>query len=115
MFAAQQKLDNVIAFTDYNKMQIDGNLDDVCSIAPLADKWRAFGWNTIEVEDGHNLDAIDAAIVSAKASDKPSMIILHTVKGKGVSFIEEMGFGNHSIPMTAEIMEKALAEVRGTN
>ena len=115
MFAAQQKLDNMIAFTDYNNMQIDGNVSDICDIAPLAEKWKAFGWNTIEVENGHDVDAIDKAIVAAKSADKPSMIILKTVKGKGVKFIEEMGFGNHSIPMTKEVMEQALAEVRGTN
>lgn len=115
MFAAQQKLNNVIAFTDYNNMQIDGNVSDICDIAPLAEKWKAFGWNTIEVENGHDVDAIDKAIVAAKSADKPSMIILKTVKGKGVKFIEEMGFGNHSIPMTKEVMEQALAEVRGTN
>lgn len=113
MFAAQQKLDNVIAFTDYNNMQIDGNLSDICDLAPLAEKWRAFGWHTIEI-DGHDLDAIDAAIAEGKTADKPTMIILKTIKGKGVTFIEEMGFGNHSIPMPADVMERALAEVRGT-
>ena len=76
-------------------------------------KWRAFGWHTIELEDGHDIAAIDAAITEAKQADKPSMIILNTVKGKGVKFIEEMGFGNHSIPMTKEQMEAAIAEIRG--
>lgn len=112
MFAAQQKLDNVIAFTDYNGMQIDGDLPDICALEPLADKWKAFGWDTQEI-DGHDLAAIDRAITNAKQSDKPSMIILKTVKGKGVSFIEKLGFGNHSIPMTKEQMEQALAEVKG--
>ncbi len=113
MFASQHKLDNVIAFTDYNRMQIDGDLEDICSLEPLADKWTAFGWNTIEVADGNDVDQIDRAIAQAKQADKPSMIILHTVKGKGVKFIEEMGFGNHSIPMTREQMEAAIAEVKG--
>lgn len=112
MFAAQQKLDNVIAFTDYNRMQIDGDLPDICDLSSLADKWAAFGWDTVEI-DGHDLEAIDHAITNAKKSDRPSMIILDTVKGKGVKFIEEMGFGNHSIPMTQEQMESALAEVKG--
>lgn len=112
MFAAQQKLDNVIAFTDYNHMQIDGDLSDICDLSSLADKWTAFGWNTVEI-DGHDLEAIDRAITDAKKSDRPSMIILDTVKGKGVKFIEDMGFGNHSIPMTAEEMKLALAEVKG--
>ena len=69
--------------------------------------------HTIELEDGHDIAAIDAAITEAKQADKPSMIILNTVKGKGVKFIEEMGFGNHSIPMTKEQMEAAIAEIRG--
>ena len=112
MFGAQQKLNNVIAFTDYNNMQIDGDLNDICDLSPLADKWKAFGWNTVEI-DGHDLKAIDCAITEAKKSEKPSMIILNTVKGKGVTFIEEMGFGNHSIPMTKEQMDLALAEVKG--
>lgn len=112
MFAAHQNLNNVIAFTDYNRMQIDGDIPDICDLSSLADKWSAFGWNTVEI-DGHDLDAIDRAITDAKNSDRPSMIILDTVKGKGVKFIEEMGFGNHSIPMTKEQMESALAEVKG--
>ena len=112
MFAAQQKLHNVIAFTDYNNMQIDGDVDEICDIAPLADKWRAFGWDTVEI-DGHDLKAIDEAICNAKKTDKPSMIILDTIKGKGVKFIEDMGYENHSITMTPEITERALAEVRG--
>lgn len=112
MFAAQQKLNNVVAFTDYNRMQIDGDLPDICDLSPLADKWTAFGWDTVEI-DGHDLEAIDRAITNAKKSDRPSMIVLDTVKGKGVKFIEELGFGNHSIPMTKEQMEAALAEVKG--
>lgn len=112
MFAAQQKLDNVIAFTDYNQMQIDGDVPDICDLSSLKDKWTSFGWNTVEI-DGHDLEAIDRAVTEAKKSDRPSMIILDTVKGKGVKFIEEMGFGNHSIPMTKEQMEAALAEVKG--
>ncbi len=113
MFGAQQKLNNVIAFTDYNNMQIDGNVSDICDLPNLGDRWRSFGWNTIEVENGHDLEAIDTAIAQAKKADKPSMIILKTIKGKGVQFIEKMGFANHSIPMTKEQMEAAIAEIRG--
>ncbi len=113
MFGAQQNLSNVIAFTDYNNMQIDGDVSDICSLGDLAGKWRAFGWHTIEVENGHDLQAIDAAITQAKAADKPSMILLKTVKGKGVKFIEELGFGNHSIPMSKEQTDAAIAEIQG--
>ncbi len=113
MFAAQHKLNNVIAFTDYNKLQLDGPISEICDIAPLDEKWRAFGWNVVVVDDGHNCDEIDAAINLAKRSDKPSMIILNTVKGKGISFAENAGVANHSMPITQEMMEQGLAELGG--
>lgn len=113
MFAAHHKLDNVIAFTDYNKFQLDGSISEICEIAPLDEKWRAFGWNVIVVKDGHDCEEIDAAIAMAKTSDKPSMIILNTKKGKGISFAENAGAGNHSMPITPEMMTQALAELGG--
>lgn len=113
MFAAHHKLDNVIAFTDYNKLQLDGFIDDICSIDPLDEKWRAFGWNVIVVEDGNDCEQIDQAIIAAKAADKPSMIILHTVKGKGVSFAESAGIGNHSMPISKEQMDAGILELGG--
>lgn len=113
MFAAQQKLDNVIAFTDYNKMQIDGTIDEICGLDPLDDKWRAFGWNVIVVEDGNDVNQIDDAINCAKHSSKPSMIILNTVKGKGISFVEKAGVANHSMPISKEEMEAGLADLGG--
>lgn len=113
MFAAHQKLDNVIAFTDYNKLQLDGRIEDICDIAPLDEKWKAFGWNTIMVEDGNDCDQIDRAITEAKLSDKPSMIILNTVKGKGIRFAEEAGTSNHSMPISRELLDQALAELEG--
>ena len=113
MFAAQQKLDNVIAFTDYNKMQIDGTIDEICGLDPLDEKWRAFGWNVIVVEDGNDVEQIDDAINCAKHSSKPSMIILNTIKGKGISFVEKAGVANHSMPISKEEMEAGLAELGG--
>ncbi len=113
MFASQHKLDNLIAFTDYNKLQLDGRIEDICDIAPLDDKWRAFGFNVIVVKDGHNCDEIDAAISLAKFSDKPSMIILNTIKGKGVSFAEKAGIENHSMSVTKEMMQEGLRELEG--
>lgn len=113
MFAAQHELDNVIAFTDYNKLQLDGEVSEICDIAPLDDKWRAFGWNVLVVDDGHDCEAIDAAITSAKSSQKPSMIILNTVKGKGISFAEAAGTSNHSMQVAPETMAAGLAELRG--
>jgi transketolase len=116
MFAAAKKLDNLVCFTDYNKLQIDDSVANVCDIAPLADKWRAFGWNVIEVENGNDAEAIRDAIRAAKAnrgSGKPTQVILHTVKGCGVSFIEAAGVANHNMNLSAEQTEAALREVEG--
>lgn len=87
MTAAHYKLGNVIAFLDYNKMQIDGANDDVMTVKPVDKKFKAFGWN-VQVVDGHNFDEIIEAIEKAKKSRKPNMIIANTIKGKGISFME---------------------------
>ena len=116
MFAAAKGLDNLIGMTDYNKLQIDGPVDQVNAVSPLADKWRAFGWNVIEVAQGNDPYAVRDALQTAKksrGSGKPSMLILDTVKGCGVSFIEEKGAGNHNMSISREDMEKAIAEIRG--
>ena len=85
MFAAHHKLDNLIAFTDYNRAQISGTTDEIMCLEPLADKWRAFGFHVAEVHDGNNIRLILQRIEQAKMiTGKPKMIILHTVKGKGV-------------------------------
>lgn len=113
MLAANKKLDNLTAFTDFNHMQIDGTTDEINSLEPLDKKWEAFGWNTITV-DGHDVEEIDKAIIKAKAEKtKPTMIILNTVKGKGVSFVEAAKVGCHSMPMSCEQCEAAIAEIRG--
>ncbi|MDF2521995.1 MAG: transketolase, beta subunit [Clostridia bacterium] len=112
MAAAHFKLNNLIAFSDNNRMQIDGNTDDVISVAPLEEKWTSFGWNVQSI-DGHDIEAIYNAIEKAKTSvDKPSMIILNTIKGKGVSFIEAMGAANHSMPVSEEDRIRALEELK---
>ena len=113
MWAHQQRLDNLIAFTDYNKMQIDGTVAEVCDLEPLDDKWRAFGWHVIVVKDGNDLDEIDQAITEAKGVvGAPTMIILNTVKGKGVSIAEAKGVGSHSFTVTPEEVEAACDEIR---
>jgi transketolase len=113
MLAAHRKLDNLIAFTDYNKMQLDGKVSDVMGLEPLADKWRAFGWEVWET-DGHDIAALDKAIRAAKAArGKPCMIIAHTVKGKGVSFIEAAWKNNHYVPMSPQERVMALEELGG--
>lgn len=111
MFASHKKLSNLIAFTDYNKLQLDGKTEDICSIEPLADKWRAFGWNVIEVKNGNSCEEIDEAITLAKSSNLPTMIILHTVKGHGISFAENAGVKNHSMTVSKEMFEQGLKEL----
>ena len=112
MLGAQKKLDNLIAFTDKNNMQLDGYTDDINSLGDLKAKWRAFGWYTQEI-DGHDCEAISAAIDRAKAKKgKPSMIILDTIKGKGVSFAEAAGSACHSMSLPKENVEAALAELQ---
>ena len=116
MFAAAKKLDNLIAFTDYNKLQIDGPVSEVNDIAPLAEKWAAFGWNVIDVEDGNDVDQVSAAVQHAKlgrGSEKPTMVILNTKKGCGVKWIEDLGAGNHNCNVTEEQAAAAIAEIRG--
>ncbi len=112
MTAAQYKLDNLIVFLDYNKCQIDGTVADINDLIDPVAKWSAFGFNTWRV-DGHDVCAISEAISLAKSTSngKPSMIVLDTIKGKGVSFVEAAGYGNHNMPMTANQMAAALAEL----
>lgn len=88
MFAHHYKLDNLVAYVDNNGLQIDGSIDEVMSPNPITDKFRAFGWNVLEI-DGNDMDEIDAAYTIAKATKgKPTVIIGHSIKGKGVSFME---------------------------
>ena len=108
MSAAMFGLSNLVAFTDYNKMQIDGHIDDVMKTDRLADRWTSFGWFTQQV-DGHDFEALDTAIQAAvQEPSRPSMIIADTVKGKGVSFCEG-DFKNHNMPVTAEQAAEAIA------
>lgn len=88
MFAGHKKLDNLIAVTDYNKLQIDGFTDDVLTLEPLAEKWRAFNWHVLEM-DGHDWDDIHATFERARLfKDKPVMIIAHTVKARDCGAVE---------------------------
>ena len=115
MFAAAKHLDNLIAFTDYNKLQIDGTVAEVNDIAPLSEKWAAFGWNVIDVEDGNDIDEVSAAVGHAKlgvGGGKPTMVILNTKKGCGVKWIEDLGAGNHNTNLTAEQAEAAVRALR---
>lgn len=112
MAAAQYKLDNLTAFVDYNGLQIDGPCKEVMSAEPIADKFVAFGWNVLEV-DGHSFEELIDAIEKAKTvKGKPTMIVCKTVKGKGVSFMENQ-VGWHGNAPSMEQCEQALKEIGG--
>ena len=107
MYAGSQKVNNLIAFTDCNKKQIDGYLDEINSLEPIGNKWQAFGWYVQRI-DGHDFSQILQAVRNAQAHKQgPSMIILDTVKGKGVAFAE----GVHSMAVTAENVRDAIQEL----
>ena len=90
MAAAHYKCDNLCAILDYNGFQIDGRVSDVMSLHPLPEKWRGFGWHVIEV-DGHNMAGLHKAFETAKKiKESPTILIAKTIKGKGVSFMENV-------------------------
>lgn len=111
MAAAHFKINNLIAIVDYNRVQLDGTVDEIMEVEPLADKWRAFNWEVLQV-DGHNLNEIlpilDQAIELSKQG--PVVIIARTVKGKGVSFMEGKADWHGKAP-TEEEFRQALAEL----
>jgi len=108
--APRFKLDNLTVFLDYNHGQLDGAVKEIMDIEPVADKWRAFNWHVIEV-DGHDIPKIKAALDEAETvKERPTMIVAHTVKGKGVSFMENV-WKWHGVAPSPEECEKALAEL----
>ena len=113
MSAVKYRLDNLTVIIDYNKAQIDGYTRDVMDLEPLADKWRAFGWHVITV-DGHDYEQIIDALDEAETvKNRPTYIIAHTVKGKGVSFMENV-VGWHGVAPSREEADRAIAEIRQT-
>jgi transketolase len=111
MLAGREKLHNLIAIVDRNNIQIDGYTEDIMPLESLTEKWHAFNWHVIEI-DGHNMTAINDAIMQAKAVfDKPSVIIAHTIPGKGVKEFER-DFHWHGMPPNKEQAATALAELR---
>ena len=117
MFAGNNKLDNLVAVVDFNKLQIDGSLDEVNSPCPIDEKFLAFGWNVITI-DGHNFDEIESAFKAAReCKGKPTCIVANTIKGKGVSFMENECDWHGSAPkldqynQAMEELNKALAEL----
>ena len=111
MAASHYRCDNLCAILDYNGYQIDGKIKEVMNLEPLADKWQAFGWHTISI-DGHNIGQILNAFDEAKTiKDKPIIIIAKTIKGKGVSFIENV-VDFHGRAPSEEEAKKALEELK---
>ncbi len=111
MFAAAKKLNNLTAFVDVNGLQIDGTVEEVNNPLPLDEKFAAFGWNVIVI-DGHDFEQIENALIEAeKVTDKPTAIIMKTVKGKDVSFMEN-NVSWHGAAPNAEQYEVAMAELK---
>ncbi len=113
MFSAHRNLDNLVAIVDHNKLQIDGNIEDVCSPEDLGDKFRAFGWQVF-VCDGNDMEAVMGTLTSAREihCGKPKAVIAETTKGKGVSFMEGQA-GWHGKAPNAEQSAQAVAELTG--
>jgi len=111
MFAGKNRLNNLTVVIDRNNIQIDGNTENIMPLEPLRDKYESFGWHVLEI-DGHNFTAIIDAVNEAKAIyEKPTVIIAHTIPGKGVSFMEN-DYLWHGKPPTKEEADKALVELR---
>jgi len=109
--AAQFKLDNLTAIVDYNGIQLSGWIRDIMNLEPFTEKWQAFGWHTIDI-DGHDFDQILSAYQEAeKIKGKPIVIVAHTIKGKGVSFMEN-NVAFHGKAPTREEAERALKELK---
>lgn len=111
MFAANKKLNNLVAFVDFNNLQIDGTIDEVNSAKPIDKKFEAFNWNVICI-DGNDFEQIENALKQAEKSDKPTAIIASTVKGKGVSYMEN-AVGWHGAAPNDELYEQAMNELKG--
>ncbi len=110
LFAGHHRLDNLIAIVDYNKIQSLGTVKEVLDLEPFAEKWRAFGWGVREI-DGHDLAQIERALASLPAElNKPTCVVAHTVKGKGVSFMENKLLWHYRAPDMEE-MSEALREL----
>lgn len=113
MAASKWKLDNLTAILDRNRLQNDDRVAEEMPIEPVADKWRAFGWNVIEI-DGHNMEQIVRTLELVRIfKGKPTMVVAHTVKGKGVSFMEDVPEWHGKAPC-AEEAACALNEIRSS-
>jgi len=111
MFAANKGLSNLTVFVDYNNLQIDGTIEEVNSACPIDKKFEAFNWHAIVIEDGNDFEQIEAALNEAMTVDKPVAIIAKTVKGKGVSYMENQ-VGWHGSAPNDELYEQAMSELK---
>ncbi len=110
LFAPHHRLDNLVAIVDYNKIQSLGSVKEVLDLEPLAEKWSAFGWAVREI-DGHDVDAVEEALANVPFEPgKPSCLVAHTVKGKGVSFMEGKLLWHYRTPQNEEY-DMAIAEL----
>jgi transketolase len=110
MFASDHKVDNIVAIVDWNKIQLDGFVKDIMALDPLVDKWRSFGWHVIEI-DGHSIPALQAVFAEAATiKGQPTCILANTIKGKGVSFMENNPKFHGAAPSNDEL-KKALLEL----
>jgi transketolase len=109
MAAGHYDLDNLTAIIDHNTLQISGRTRDVCSNEPLDEKWRAFGW-AVKIVNGHNFAGLTEALSRPAEIGKPTCVIANTVKGKGVSFMEDVAKWHHGVPSEAEL-KQALGEL----
>ena len=111
MFAGHRKLDNLVVIVDNNGLQIDGRIEDVCSPYPIADKFKAFNFHVIEVADGNDFDQLRAAFKEARETKgMPAAIIMKTVKGKGISYMENQA-GWHGKAPNDEQYAQAMEEL----
>ena len=106
LMAAAQKVQNLTLFVDYNKWQATGRSNEVLGLAPLNEKWRAFGWATVEI-DGHSFQEMEQALTSLSGDPRPKTIVCNTIKGKGIPFMEDDNNWHYRIPTAAEVEQCA--------
>jgi transketolase len=109
LFAPHHRLANLVAIVDHNKIQSFGRVAEVLDLAPFADKWRAFGWRTVEV-DGHDVGALEQVLSAPPEDDRPLVVIAHTIKGRGVGFMEDRLEWHYRSPGVDQLAA-AIAEV----
>ncbi|BED92242.1 MAG: transketolase [Candidatus Improbicoccus pseudotrichonymphae] len=111
MYAAHQKLSTLTVFIDCNKFQIDGSVDDVCCVEPIGNKWESFGWDVFIVKNGNDIDEIYKSISKSKKNNKPTAIILNTIKGYGIKFAESAGVNNHSMVIDSNMIKEGYEDI----